>query len=96
MLGPWRLLLSVLCIALVLACGTIQAVHVHPNGDLSHTDCALCLTAHAAVQIAVPSVTLHVTPVVSFVEAVRSARAIKVFSTFALYTRPPPVDVVSA
>ena len=95
MLGPWRLLLSVICIALVLACGTIQAVHVHPNGDLPHTDCALCLTAHAAVQIAVPSVTLNVTPVVSFVEASVPPTRTRVLSTFALFTRPPPVDAVS-
>ena len=95
MLGPWRLLLSVICIALVLACGTIQAVHVHPNGDLPHTDCALCLTAHAAVQIAVPSVTLNVTPVVSFVEASVPPTRTRVLSIFALFTRPPPVDAVS-
>ena len=94
--GPWRILLSVLCIVLVFASGTIQAVHVHPNGDLSHTDCALCLTAHTAVQVAVPSVTLHVTPVISFVEASVSAVRTPVLSTFALYTRPPPVDVASA
>jgi hypothetical protein len=95
MLGPWRLLLSVLCIALVFACGTIQAVHVHPNGDLPHTDCALCHTAHAAVQVAVPSVTIHVTPVVSFVEAFIPPARTQVLSTFALFTRPPPVDAVS-
>ncbi len=94
--SPWRLLLSLICITLVLAVGTIQAVHVHPTGDISHTDCALCLTAHAAVQVATPSVTLHVTPVVSFVEAVVLPVRTHVLSTFALFTRPPPVDAASA
>ncbi len=47
-----------LCIALVVAVGTIQAVHVHPQDDLAHSDCALCVTAHLAVQVAEPPVTL--------------------------------------
>jgi hypothetical protein len=91
----WRLLLSLVCIALILAVGTIQAVHVHPNGDISHTDCALCLTAHAAVQVATPSVTLHVTPVISFVQAFVSPARTPVLSTFALFTRPPPVNAAA-
>jgi hypothetical protein len=95
--GAWRLLLSLLCISLVIACGTIQAVHVHPQGDISHSDCALCATAHVSVQLAETSLTLHpVAPVLSAVEAFVAPTLTQTLSTFALFTRPPPVDSVLA
>jgi hypothetical protein len=90
------LLLAVLCIVLVVACGTIQAVHVHPNGDLSHADCPLCATAHSAVQIVEPPVSLHVAPVVAIIEAFLPTVPPRTFFTFALFTRPPPVDLLIA
>ncbi len=90
----WRLLLALLCISLVIACGTIQAVHVHPQGDISHSDCPLCATAHVGVQVAEQPVVLHVAPVVSVVEAVVAPTLIQSLSTFALFTRPPPVSAV--
>jgi hypothetical protein len=91
--GAWRLLLSLLCISLVVACATIQVVHVHPQGDISHSDCALCATAHVSVQLAETPVTLHhVAPVISVVEAFVARTPTQTISTFALFTRPPPVD----
>jgi hypothetical protein len=93
---PWKLFLALLCIGLVLACGTIQAVHVHPDGDISHADCPLCATAHVAVQVVVPPVTLHIAPVVEMVEALIPALRPKALSIFALFTRPPPADAVLA
>jgi hypothetical protein len=95
MRGAWRLLLSLLCLSLVVACGTIQVVHVHPQGEISHPDCALCATAHVSVQLAETSVTLrHVAPVKWVVEAFVAPAPTQTLSTFALFTRPPPVDVV--
>jgi hypothetical protein len=97
MRGAWRLLLCLLCISLVVSCGTIQVVHVHPQGDLSHSDCALCATAHLSVQLAETPVTLHhVAPVVSAVETFVAPVPAQTISTFALFTRPPPVDLVLA
>jgi hypothetical protein len=91
--GAWSLLLSLLCISLVVACGTIQVVHVHPQGDFSHADCALCVTAHVSVQLAQSAVTLHhVAPVISAIEAFVAPTPNQTISTFALFTRPPPVD----
>ena len=92
--SSWRLVLALLCIALVIACGTIQAVHVHPLGDISRSDCPLCAVAHVSVQIAEPAVLLHVAPVISVVEASIEPTPAQHVSTFALFTRPPPVDVV--
>jgi hypothetical protein len=95
--SAWRLLLALLCISLVIACGTIQVVHTHPQGDISHADCPLCATAHVGVQVAEPPpVVLHVAPVVSVVEAVVPPMLTQDFFTFALFTRPPPVDSVLA
>src|SRR5271156_7208275 len=95
--SPWRLLLALLCISLVVVCGTIQVVHVHPQGDISHSDCALCVTAHLGVQAADGPVTLlHIAPVISFVETFVAPTPTQNLSTFALFTRPPPVDFVLA
>jgi hypothetical protein len=94
--GSWRILLALLCVLLVLATGTIQAVHSHPVGDISHADCALCVTAHVAVEVAQPPVALVVASVVSAVEVFDPSTRTKTFFTFALFTRPPPVDSVLA
>jgi hypothetical protein len=94
--GSWRIFLTLLCVLLVLAIGAIQAVHSHPVGDISHADCALCITAHVAVEVAQPPVALVVASVVSAVEVYYSSTRTKTFFTFALYTRPPPVDSVLA
>lgn len=95
--SSWRLVLALLCISLVIACGTIQAVHVHPQGDISHSDCALCATAHLGVQIVDgPVKLLHIAPVVSFLETFATPTPTQNLSTFALFTRPPPVDSVLA
>jgi hypothetical protein len=94
--STWRLLLALLCISLVIACGTIQVVHVHPQGNISHSDCPLCATAHVGVQAAEPPVVLRVAPVASLVETFVAPTLTQTLSTFALFTRPPPVDLVLA
>jgi hypothetical protein len=91
----WKLVLALLCIALVIACGTIQAIHVHVDGNLSHADCPLCATAHVSVQIVEPPVSLHVAPVISLVEAYLPAVPSRTLSIFALFTRPPPADALA-
>lgn len=94
--GTWRILLALLCVALVIVAGTLRVAHTHPRGDASRSDCALCATAHVVVQISTPPVTLHVTPLVWIVEALVLPARLGTFSTFALFTRPPPVDVALA
>lgn len=91
--SPWKLILALLCISLVIACGTIQAVHVHPNGDISRADCPLCATAHVAIQIVESPASSHVAPVVAIIETFLPAVPSRTLLTFALFTRPPPVDV---
>jgi hypothetical protein len=91
--SAWRLVLALLCISLVIACGTIQVVHVHPQGDMSRPDCPLCATAHVGVQVVEPPpMVSHVAQVVSVVEALVPPTLPPDFFTFALFTRPPPAD----
>jgi len=43
-------LVGILCVALVMMIGVVQAAHSHPSGHID-PDCALCVTAHQAVQV---------------------------------------------
>jgi len=94
--GVETIILALLCVLLVVACGTLQVVHVHPDGDVSHADCALCATAHLAVQVVQPAVTLFVAPIFSPLETAAPIVRNTTLSTFALYIRPPPDVAVLA
>jgi hypothetical protein len=87
----WSVLLGVLCIALIVLGGTLQVAHTHRGGDLSHTDCSLCATAHVVAQAVSAPVALPASRVIASVRGftLRPLRASH--STFALFTRPPPV-----
>ena len=49
--STWIALVGMVCVALVLMIGVVQAVHHHPSGRID-PDCALCVTAHQTVQVA--------------------------------------------
>jgi len=88
----WGLILGLLCIALVLVGGTLQVAHTHAGGELSHTDCSLCATAHVVAHVVSLPIVLAavqlVAPVQAFTPGIRPAR----LSIYALFTRPPPVS----
>lgn len=48
----WVSILGIVCIALVLTTGILSVTHTHASGQIDH-DCALCFTAHQAIQVAV-------------------------------------------
>jgi hypothetical protein len=87
----WIALVGVVCAALVLMIGVVQVVHSHPSGRID-PDCALCVTAHQAVQV-VALITLdissqpveHVAP-----EPVLQLPYRSYF--FRLDCRPPPAE----
>jgi hypothetical protein len=88
----WVSILGIVCIALVLFAGVVHVAHFHPNGQIDQ-DCALCVTAHQAVQIAaVVAVALCSQPVVQRV-AERRAPAPRQRFVLKLANRPPPVPV---
>ena len=90
MRSPWRFLLSVLCIALIMVGGVVSATHTHSNREINHQDCSLCVTAHMAVQIAVTVTQVCVAQVFTRVEASRPIASHDFIPQFALFSRPPP------
>jgi hypothetical protein len=88
----WRLLLALLCVALVVFTGTLSVAHWHENDSIAHADCGLCATAHVTVQLATDIPAGPVIEVSTRVEASLPAIRPRTLSRFALFTRPPPVN----
>jgi hypothetical protein len=91
--SPWRVLLSVLCVSLVMVGGIVSVTHTHSQGENSHQDCGLCVTAHMAVQVAVSVTHVFVSQVFTRVEASRPLASHDFSPQFALFSRPPPADL---
>ncbi len=91
MQSPWRLLLGLLCLGLVLLGGTVAVTHTHANGTV-HTDCGLCTTAHSTPHVtALPVHTAEAVVIERLAVALPPPRS-QTLSRFALFTRPPPAD----
>ena len=86
----WRLLLGLLCIALVVLSGTISSTHTHGHDLSLHDDCGLCVAAHATVQLATQPPLPTLTRVFTRIETARPIRRPSVILAFDLFTRPPP------
>jgi len=82
-------MLGILCIALVLMSGMVQAAHFHAPGGADH-DCALCVAAHHVAHttqlITLDISSLPVTPLTAACSLVRPRRAV----FFRFFSRPPP------
>ena len=87
--GQWSRIVSVLCVVLVLAMGTVQAVHSHPDrANAPHHTCSIC---------SVPNVTLNtadaspVPVMVAVPMSIVETSAPRIFRpATANYVRPPP------
>jgi len=93
--STWIALIGVVCVALVLMIGVVQAVHSHPNGRID-PDCALCITAHQAVQV-VALITLDLSS--QPVEHVSPEPVLRLPNRtffFRLDCRPPPAESIFA
>jgi hypothetical protein len=88
---PWRLLLGVLCVSLILLFGTLSVTHSHVDGKV-HSDCSLCVTAHATVHTSTPPPQIFIVQVFTELEAARSVARPQSAPQFALFSRPPPAD----
>ncbi len=87
---PWRLLLGLLCVGLVLLMGTMAATHTHMD-RADHPDCGLCVAAHLAVQLSAPPPQVAISPVHVPVETTIPVLCPRTIARFGLFTRPPPV-----
>lgn len=92
---PWRLLLAILCVVLVVFTGTVQVAHTHADTD-THADCSLCAVAHITVHMAQAPAPAPPVVVVTVLHNLPPALLPVALSTFALFTRPPPVAAVPA
>jgi len=92
----WRLLLAILCVLLVVVTGAVQAAHIHSDGADSHANCSLCATAHVAVHLVQTPVPARAVTVCAVLHSLLPSVLSSGLSTFALFNRPPPVDVVPA
>ena len=86
----------ILCVLLVAVLGTVQVAHTHADGSATHADCSLCAAAHIAVHVEQTPAPAPAAAVVAVQHAPLPAILPSSLSTFALFTRPPPEDVVPA
>jgi hypothetical protein len=93
MRSRWQLLVGVLCIALIMVGGVVSATHSHSDGEVTHQDCGLCVTAHMAIQVAVSVTQVCVAQVFTRVEASNPVASFQFAPQFALFSRPPPADL---
>lgn len=91
MQSPWRLLLGVLCIGLVLLGGTLAETHTHAQGAV-HGDCGLCLAAHSTAHVAALPLQIKAVVVVARLDVALPPPRSRTLSRFALFIRPPPAD----
>jgi hypothetical protein len=94
--NPWRVLLALVCVLLVVVAGTVQVAHTHADGAVPHADCSLCAAAHIAVNLVQTPAEAPPVAVVAVLESEPPSVLPIALSTFALFTRPPPVVGVSA
>jgi hypothetical protein len=92
MRSRWRLLVGLLCVALVVLSGTISATHTHDHDGALHVDCGLCVAAHATVQVVSQPALPTLTRVYTRIKVARAIRRPAVVLAFDLFTRPPPAD----
>lgn len=89
--------LVVLCVLLAVFGATVQLTHSHfDRNETTHSDCALCATAHATAVAVAPPVVLIAVRFLSPVETPAVAERPNPVLGFALFTRPPPASSVPA
>jgi hypothetical protein len=79
------------CVVLAVVSGTVQAAHSHSDGTANHADCSLCAVSHVTVHLVQTPAPAPSVSVVATIEAIAPTITPSVLSTFALFTRPPPV-----
>ena len=89
-------MLALVCLILVAVSGAVQVAHTHADGAVTHSDCSLCAAAHISVHLAQTPASAHTVVLVRQLDVVVPCVVPVALSTFALFTRPPPVDIVPA
>jgi hypothetical protein len=80
----------------VVVAGTAQVAHTHADGPDTHADCSLCAAAHVTIHLVQTPTPAPPATVVAVLEALPLSVTPSALSTFALFTRPPPIAIVPA
>jgi hypothetical protein len=91
----WVSVLGILCIALVLTTSIVSVTHSHPSGQIDH-DCALCFTAHQAIQVAVIVTAFVTAHSIARLTCERFDPLPRQRFVLKLVNRPPPVPAAFA
>ncbi len=92
----WRVFLTLVCVLLVAAFGTVQAAHIHADSADTHANCTLCAAAHVTVHPVQTPAPAPAATVTLLLEAVQPSTVRNALHTFALFTRPPPASALPA
>jgi hypothetical protein len=87
---------GVLCCALLVLAGIVQAGHIHRDGQAVQSDCTICHTAHVVVQASIPQSLPRPVRIVAMISPALEEIRPKPLPVFSLFTRPPPVDIAFA
>jgi hypothetical protein len=87
---------GVLCCALLVLAGIVQAGHIHRDGQAVQSDCTICHAAHVVAQPYIPQSLPRPVRIVAMISPALEAIRPKPLSVFSLFTRPPPVDAAFA
>jgi hypothetical protein len=91
---PWRILLALVCVLLVVVSGAVQVAHTHAGGADTHANCPLCVAAHVTIHHAQMPAPAPLAAVFAVLESVAPRDLPSNLSTFALFTRPPPAAAI--
>jgi hypothetical protein len=92
--SPVQRQIAVCCLFLVLIFAAVEAVHVHPGGDVSRHSgnaCLICISAHSKA----PALTARPLPVLVAVASITipyETESKGIASRLELFTRPPPLS----
>jgi len=85
------IVLAVVCALLVAFSATIQVAHAHELSGPAHSDCSLCMIAHAGIVPHAPEVIPAPVEHAAGVEILPAETPRDCF-IFGFYTRPPPAE----
>ena len=93
---PLWVTLGILCCALLVLGGIVQAGHIHQDGQAVQSDCTICHAAHVVVQAPIPQSLPRPVRIVAMVSPALEAIRPKPLSFFSLFTRPPPAQTANS
>lgn len=85
------LVFGIVCVLLVAFSASIQVAHAHDALGGSHSDCSLCLIAHAGITPHTPAVIPLPVKHAAAIEVLRTDAPRQLF-VFSYFTRPPPAE----